>query len=65
MAGKSKLKYEVSGFCGSWSKLGTTYAATEKKAVSNLVYRLNLKPDGKGGYFGNGLRYLGFKGKVI
>ena len=47
-----KFKFIVCGFCGTWINLGTTYAQTEKRAISNILYRLNLKPDGYGNYFG-------------
>lgn len=61
-----KFKYVVSGFCcGKWTALGETFAPTEKKAVSNIRYRNNLKPDGKGGYFGNGCRFAELRGKEL
>lgn len=60
-----KFKFIVCGFCGTWINLGTTYAQTEKRAISNILYRLNLKPDGYGNYFGAGLSYRGFKGMKV
>lgn len=60
-----KSKFIVCGFCGTWINLGTTYAQTEKRAISNILYRLNLKPDGHGNYFGAGLSYRGFKGMKV
>ena len=33
-----KFKFIVCGFCGTWVNLGTTYAQTEKRAISNMLY---------------------------
>ena len=60
-----KFKFIVCGFCATWVNLGTTYAQTEKRAISNMLYRLRLKPDGQGNYFGSGLSYKGFKGTKV
>lgn len=59
-------KFIVKGFShGVWCNLGETMAVTESKAISNIKYRLNIRPSGDGLFFGEGVSYSDFKAVLV